>query len=116
MIVGVGTDLCSISRLDEALARTPNLRQRLFHESEQALPSNSLAARFAAKEALAKALGDPRILIWNQIALTKDSNGKPEFEFYAETKSRLDELDYRFFVSISHELELASAMVVVEAN
>jgi holo-[acyl-carrier protein] synthase len=116
VIVGVGTDLCSISRLSEALERTPNLSARLFHSSEQALPVSSLAARFAAKEAIAKALGDPKILVWNEIALRKDENGKPEFEFFGGTKDRLDSLGYRFFVSISHEQELASAFVVVEAN
>jgi holo-[acyl-carrier protein] synthase len=116
VIVGVGTDLCSISRLSEALERTPNLSARLFHSSEQSLPVNSLAARFAAKEAIAKALGDPKILVWNEIALRKDETGKPEFEFFGGTKDRLDSLGYRFFVSISHEQELASAFVVVEAN
>jgi holo-[acyl-carrier protein] synthase len=116
VIVGVGTDLCSISRLSEALERTPNLKARLFHSSEQELPVNSLAARFAAKEAIAKALGDPKILVWNEIALSKDSNGKPEFEFFGTTKANLEKLGYRFFVSISHEQELASAFVVVEAN
>ncbi len=116
MIVGVGTDLCSISRLSEALERTPILKSRLFHDSEHQLPINSLAARFAAKEAIAKALGDPRLLVWNEIALAKDANGKPEFEFYGDTKTRLDTLGYRFLVSISHEQELASAFVVVEAN
>jgi holo-[acyl-carrier protein] synthase len=77
---------------------------------------NSLAARFAAKEAIAKAIGDPRILVWSEIALHKDDNGKPEFEFFGSTKDRLDALGYQFFVSISHEQELASAFVVVEAN
>jgi holo-[acyl-carrier protein] synthase len=116
VIVGVGTDLCSISRLSEALSRTPALRERLFHSSEQALPNNSLAARFAAKEAIAKALGDPRLLNWNEIALSKDANGKPEFEFFGATKERLVALGYRYLVSISHEQELASAFVVVEAS
>ena len=116
MIVGVGTDLCSIARLSEALSRTPALKERLFHFSEHSLPINSLAARFAAKEAIAKALGDPRLLHWNEIALSKDANGKPEFEFFGATKDRLDALGYRYLVSISHEHELASAFVVVEAS
>lgn len=116
MLVGVGTDLCSISRLSEALERTPNLRNRLFHHSELDLPTNSLAARFAAKEALAKALGDPRLLVWNEIALSKDGNGKPEFEFHGSTSEKLSALGYRYLVSISHEQELASAFVVVEAS
>jgi phosphopantetheine--protein transferase-like protein len=53
----MGTDLVEISRLEQALERTPTLRDRLFTPAEATLPVASLAARFAAKEALSKALG-----------------------------------------------------------
>ena len=56
MIVGIGVDLAEISRLEHALDRTPALAARLFAESERGLPVRSLAACFAAKEAVAKAL------------------------------------------------------------
>ena len=65
MIVGVGVDLVDIARFEDSLERTPSLRERLFTEAERALPVRSLAARFAAKEALAKALGAPAGLAWH---------------------------------------------------
>ena len=77
MIYGVGTDLCSVVRMTEALARTPNLKKRLFHHNELELSNASLAARFAAKEALAKALGNPQLLSWSEIEIVKDHLGKP---------------------------------------
>lgn len=57
MIVGVGIDVVDIARFERALTRTRGLSARLFTERERGLPPRSLAARFAAKEALAKALG-----------------------------------------------------------
>ena len=59
MIVGIGVDLVDIARLDQALHRTPALAARLFTEGERDAPPASLAACFAAKEAVAKALGAP---------------------------------------------------------
>ena len=115
MITGIGIDLCSIPRLAESLARTPNLLPRLFHQSEQSLPINSLAARFAAKEALAKAIGNPKLLVWNEIEVVKDDLGKPSFVFHGSTKLELEKLNVRCLLSLSHELELATAMVVLEA-
>jgi holo-[acyl-carrier protein] synthase len=59
MIVGVGIDVVDIARFERALARTPGLADRLFTVGERGLPPRSLAARFAAKETLAKTLGEP---------------------------------------------------------
>ena len=117
MIYGVGTDLCSISRLSEALERTPNLGARIFHENEVSLPRTSLAARFAAKEALAKAIGNPKLLVWAEIEIVKDDKGRPSIVLHGKTKTNLEELGVsRIHLSLSHEQELASALVVVEAN
>ena len=57
--LGVGIDVVDIARFGESLQRTPGLRERLFTDAERERPLASLAARFAAKEALAKALGAP---------------------------------------------------------
>ena len=59
MILGVGIDVVDIARFGETLTRTPAMRDRLFTAAERERPLASLAARFAAKEALAKALGAP---------------------------------------------------------
>jgi holo-[acyl-carrier protein] synthase len=76
-----------------------------------------LAARFAAKEALAKAVGDPALLSWAEIEIVKDSLGKPSIQLHGETKSRVADLGINSIqLSLSHEQELASAFVVLEAN
>ncbi len=56
-IVGLGVDVVDLARFERAVSRTPRLRERLFAESERDLPLRSLAGRFAAKEALIKAIG-----------------------------------------------------------
>jgi holo-[acyl-carrier protein] synthase len=117
MIYGVGTDLCSVVRMAAALTRTPNLKDRLFHPNEHQLSHASLAARFAAKEALAKALGDPKLLSWSEIEIVKDELGKPSIQLHGGSKSKVDGLGIKsIHLSLSHEQELASAFVVLEAN
>ena len=117
MIYGVGTDLCSVVRMADSLARTPNLKERLFHPNEYSLANASLAARFAAKEALAKAIGDPKLLSWSEIEIVKDALGKPSFQLHGLTKQRVETLGITAIqLSLTHELELASAFVVLEAN
>ena len=64
MIVGVGIDVVDIARFAVTFERTPAISPRLFTEQELSRPLASLAARFAAKEALAKALGAPAGLHW----------------------------------------------------
>jgi holo-[acyl-carrier protein] synthase len=103
--------------MTEALARTPNLKERLFHHNELELSNASLAARFAAKEALAKALGNPQLLSWSEIEIVKDHLGKPSIELHGESKSTVAGLGITAIqLSLSHEQELASAFVVLEAN
>lgn len=117
MIIGVGVDLCSVQRLTGSLERTEALATRLFHPNELGKRAESLAARFAAKEALAKAIGDPRILSWSEIEIVQDELGKPSFVFHGATaKALADKGDWRFHLSLSHDAELAQAFVVVESN
>ena len=116
MILGIGVDLCLVSRLEESLDRTPNLSDRLFHQNEKGLQSQSLAARFAAKEALAKAIGNPALLSWIEIEIVKEQSGKPEFVFHGTTKSNLAKAGVTSsFLSLSHDGGVAIAMVVLEA-
>jgi phosphopantetheine--protein transferase-like protein len=64
VIVGLGIDVVDVGRFEATLARSPALRERLFTAAERQHSPASLAARFAAKEALAKALGAPAGLHW----------------------------------------------------
>ena len=68
MIVGIGVDIVDVGRLWAALERTPALAPRLFAESERGGRPESLAASFAAKEAVAKALGAPPGLHWTDVS------------------------------------------------
>ena len=78
-VVGVGIDVVDVARFGESLARTPALRERLFTEAEASRPLASLAARFAAKEAIAKALGAPAGLAWHDAEVVKEPGGRPRF-------------------------------------
>ena len=113
-ILGVGTDLVPVARLEAALRRTPTLRQRLFTPAEADLPIESLAARFAAKEALSKALGAPAGLSW-QDAEVPDGGGAPAFTVRGSVASAMDSLGATgVHLSLSHDGGLALAFVVLE--
>ncbi len=79
MIVGVGIDVVDVARFGETLDRTPAMRERLFTAIELTRPLASLAARFAAKEALAKALGAPAGLHWIDAEVQTDETGRPSW-------------------------------------
>jgi holo-[acyl-carrier protein] synthase len=115
MILGLGIDVVDVARFAQTLERTPALLQRLFTESEQHLGLNSLAARFAAKEALAKALGAPVGLSWTDATVLRGESGRPSFDITGTVAARAREIGVRsMHVSLSHDAGIASAVVVVE--
>ena len=115
MIVGVGIDVVDIDRFEETLRRTPALRDRLFTADERDLPPGSLAARFAAKEALAKALGAPRELQWHDAEVVKEDSGRPQLVMRGTVAARAAALGIAsVHLSLSHDAGIASAMVVAE--
>ena len=73
MIVGIGVDLVDIPRFERSLQRTPRLIERLFSAAERELRPHSLAARYAAKEALIKALGGSDGVHWTDIEIASGS-------------------------------------------
>lgn len=117
MIVGIGVDVAEISRLQVALARTPGLMDRLFTESEQALPPHSLVGCFAAKEAVAKALGAPPGLRWTDAIVGRNPGGRPVLETRGTVAAAAARLGVtRWHVSISHDAGICIAMVVAETD
>ncbi len=115
MIVGIGVDLAEISRLEQALDRTPALAARLFAESERGRPTRSLAACFAAKEAVAKALGGPRGLLWTDAVVEHDEHGKPVLQIRGTVAAAAESLGITtWHLSISHDAGLSIAVVVAE--
>ncbi|RAY15112.1 holo-ACP synthase [Actinomadura craniellae] len=117
MIVGVGIDVVDIARFEASLERTPGLRTRLFTEGERGLPARSLAARFAAKEALAKALGAPGGLRWTDAEVRRAPGGRPELHVagtVAAAAAGLGVTDWH--VSLSHDGGIATAIVIAETR
>ena len=115
MIVGVGVDVVDISRFEASLERTPSLRERLFTPAEASLPVASLAARFAAKEAIAKALRAPKGMGWHDAEIIREDSGRPVFEIRGSVLEVADALGVScVHVSLSHDGGLATAYVVLE--
>ncbi|WP_233521651.1 holo-ACP synthase [Streptomyces triticagri] len=121
-MVGVGIDVAAITRFGRALERHPGLADRLFTPEERVLPSGeprgtaSLAARFAAKEALAKALGAPGGLRWRDAEIRTDTGGRPFLRVrgtVAATAARHGITSWH--LSLTHDADLASAVVVASA-
>ncbi|MGW7053306.1 holo-ACP synthase [Streptomyces sp. NPDC054887] len=121
MIIGVGIDVAEIDRFRASMERTPQLARRLFLDSELYLPGGdrrgyaSLAARFAAKEALAKALGAPAGLHWTDAEVYVEDSGQPRLRVSGTVLARAEALGVRsWHVSLSHDAGIASAVVVAE--
>jgi holo-[acyl-carrier protein] synthase len=121
MIVAVGIDVVLVERFTGALARTPLLGDRLFTEAERITgsgnprPPESLAARFAAKEAVAKALGAPAGLHWHDCEIVTDPDGRPWLTVSGTVAAAAAERGVnRWHLSLSHDGGIASAMVVAE--
>jgi len=112
MIDGVGIDVVDIARFQESIERTAGLRDRIFTAGEKAKPISSLAARFAAKEALAKALHVPQGLNWLDAEIVNLENGRPVFLFHGQIAELIDGADVH--LSISHDAGIASAIVIIE--
>jgi len=113
MIIGVGVDLVEISRFKE-LQLNINFMTRIFSNSEKNLEVKSLAGRFAAREALYKALPNKSLFNLRDIEILNRVDGRPEFVF--------DNDLLNFFISnnvhltISHSSEYAIAMVVIDST
>jgi holo-[acyl-carrier protein] synthase len=112
----IGIDLLEIERLERALERTPRLAQRLFTDAELAYaasrgrPGQHLAARFCAKEAVAKALG---IETWNfHDVEVIGAGGPPRLRLSGSAAARAAELGVQVEVSLTHTGREAAAVVV----
>src|SRR6218665_3461192 len=115
MIVGIGIDVVDIDRFERTLARTPRLRERLFSVAERDLPPRSLAARYAAKEPLIKALGGFSGATWHDMRVRQEASGKPDFEMSGALATRVASFRFaRFHLSTTDDAGIASAFVVLQ--
>lgn len=118
MIIGVGVDTVQLSRFEAKLTETPRLKDRLFLDIETIDASiKTLAGRFAAKEAVIKALSGAPGLEWHGIEVGKESTGKPVIWLHGETASVALRAGVRkLHLSISHDGDVAVAFVVAEGG
>jgi holo-[acyl-carrier protein] synthase len=116
-IVGVGVDVVEVERLRRALTRTPSLAGRLFTPDERAVDRpESLAARFAAKEAVAKALGAPGGLRWVDAEVVREAGGRPRLALHGSVAEEADAQGITtWHLSLSHDGGVATAVVVAES-
>ena len=112
MIYGIGVDVVDIERFKSSLQRTPGLLEKLFTNNEKTKSIHSLAARFAAKEALAKAMGVGKSLSWLEAEVVNLESGKPIFLFHGKVAEFLTGINVN--LSLSHDAGIASAIVIAE--
>lgn len=124
-LAGIGVDLCSVVRMQKALARESFMRRVYTQRERDYLASRgkgsaqSAAAMFAAKEAVAKALGTGMSggVCFEQIEVTHDAKGAPSVCLWGAALERLHGVGGgRVLLSLSHEGEMAIAFAVIEAG
>jgi holo-[acyl-carrier protein] synthase len=123
MIVGVGIDLCQVSRMRSALSRhAGRFAARIFTADERAYcedradPAQHYAARFAAKEALLKALAVPSGLSWHEIEVQSQPGGAPRLFLRGEAaRAAAARSVLRLHLSLTHSGDSAAAVVIAEA-
>ena len=122
-ILGLGVDLCEIARIERALVRHPTMRARVFTPEEvaycdsKARPAESYAGRFAAREAVIKALGGYRGKRWQDISVTRAPSGAPAIRLTGNAKARADALGIdRILITFTHEKTNAVAFAVAVSS
>lgn len=125
-IIGIGQDIVELNRIREAIDRHGDqFLNRCFTELERDYcldmknPIPHLAARFSAKEAAAKALGTgfARGVSWHDIEIRRSTGQRPTIHFSGRARQRALELGVQYaHVTLTHERELASTLVIVEGD
>jgi holo-[acyl-carrier protein] synthase len=116
VITGIGVDLVEISRFERLTELNPHLRERLFSPAERSLPVRSLATRFAAKEALTKALGGPVGMHWTEIEVICEASGRAGFTLGGSTAATIAGRGITaIHLTMTHDGVIAIAYVVAES-
>jgi|SRR5215469_339651 len=123
-LLGLGMDVCSVERLARVLDG-PNgarFRERVYTPTEVATcegrsdAATAYAARFAAKEALVKALGAPPGLRWRDIEVVKAANGAPGFALDGVAAREIEARKARVHLALTHDAGVAAATVVLDSE
>ena len=128
MTVGLGVDIVEIARMRRVMERTPSFAAKVFTEAERAYceskanPTTHYAARFAAKEAVCKALGTG-ILVdgmrMTDVEVVRDSRGKPTVALHVQAAARAKDqgvLDIPLSLTYTHSVAVANAVAITEAS
>jgi holo-[acyl-carrier protein] synthase len=121
-LIGIGVDLVEVDRIRRTLARTPALVERLFTDAERAYcerrrdPTERFAARFAAKEAVMKALGVGLGAVgWHEVEVVRAESGRPSLALSGRAADLAAELGVvRWHLTMSHTSRVAEAIAVAE--
>lgn len=122
-VVGLGMDVCSVERIARVLAG-PNgarFRERVFTPGEVATcegrseAATAYAARFAAKEALVKALGAPPGVRWRDMEVVRAASGAPGFTLSGVAAREVERRGARVLLALSHDAGVAAATVVLDS-
>lgn len=126
MIAGIGVDIVEVSRIKDAVARWRDaFLKRIFtdneihYSQEKKFTYQHLAARFAAKEAVLKAIGDSSIhrIEWHNVEVLNDEFGKPTIRLSGEAKKIKDSKKISdIIISMSHTRKLAVANAILIKN
>jgi len=119
-VKGIGVDLCEVDRMRAALTRTPTLRDRVFTEAEQSYcdartdPSERYAARWAAKEAVLKAMGaGVGACRWSEIEVARAESGAPSVVLHGAAKELASDHGItRWLLTMTHTHRVAEAIAV----
>ena len=123
-VIGIGVDVVDVTRLARVLDRTPSMAERIFLDAERDYAGTAdsdvalrrLAARFAAKEAASKALGCEGTVRWQEIEIISEHGTRPVLRITGHTAQLAEQAGVRHWhLSISHDGNLAMAVVVVES-
>ncbi len=123
MILGIGTDIFEVSRMKKTMEKDPLFIKSIFTENEiqycekRRRKEQNFAARYAAKEALLKALGTGWRdgIRFTDIDIINDKLGKPEIFLKGKAKKIADELGVKMIhLSMSHVSEIANAFVIIQ--
>jgi holo-[acyl-carrier protein] synthase len=123
MVLGLGLDVCAVPRIREILKgpRADRFLQRVFTPAERALcarradAASAFAARFAAKEALVKALGAPKGIRWQDMEVVRD-DGCPGFRLGGVAAAEVARRGASVLLTLTHDGEVAAASVIVQAE
>ena len=124
MIIGIGCDILEVQRIQKAIENNPSFCDKLFTPAEieycsrKANSYQSYAVRFAAKEAVMKALGTgwSEAVTWLDIEIVVSEKGSPSIVLFGAAKEITDKLQIsNIHLSLSHEKNYAIAFVILEA-